>query len=89
MRSTRRSWPTMTRLISNSTRSSWAASTDNVGVTNYYLFRSNAKYKLLGKVLSFTDTGLVTGRSYTYKLYALDAAGNWSGASANVSASAR
>ena len=28
MRSTRRSWPTMTRLISNSTRSSWAASAD-------------------------------------------------------------
>ena len=28
IRSTSRSWPTMTRLISNSTRSSWAASTD-------------------------------------------------------------
>ena len=68
---------------------SWAASSDNVGVTSYYLYRANAKYRLLGKVLSFTDTGLVAGRKYTYKLYALDAAGNWSGASVNVSATAR
>ncbi len=67
----------------------WNASSDNVGVTNYYLFRANAKYKLLGKVTSYTDTGLVTGRKYTYKVYALDAAGNWSGASGNISATAK
>ena len=28
----------------------WTASSDNVGVKSYYLFRANAKYKLLGKV---------------------------------------
>jgi fibronectin type 3 domain-containing protein len=67
----------------------WTASTDNVGVKSYYLFRANAKYRLLGKVTSFTDTGLVTGRQYTYKVYALDAAGNWSASSGNVTATAR
>ncbi len=68
---------------------SWNASTDNVGVTNYYLYRGNAKYKLLGKVTSYVDTGLKAGTKYTYKVYALDAAANWSGASGNVSATAR
>ena len=67
----------------------WNASTDNVGVTSYYLYRANAKYKLLGKVTSFVDTGLKAGTKYTYKVYALDAAGNWSGASASVSGTAR
>ena len=56
---------------------------------NYYLFRANAKYKLLGNVTSYADTGLVTGRKYTYKVYAIDAAGNWSSPSANVSATAK
>ncbi len=68
---------------------SWNASTDNVGVTNYYLFRGNAKYRLLGKVTTFTDTGLTAGVRYTYKVYALDASGNWSGSSGNVSGTAR
>jgi hypothetical protein len=58
-------------------------------VTSYYLYRGNAKYKLLGKVTSYVDTGLKAGTKYTYKVYALDAAGNWSGSSGNVSATAR
>ena len=68
---------------------SWSASTDNVGVTSYYLYRGNAKYRLLGKVTSFVDTGLRAGTKYTYKVYALDAASNWSGASVNISGTAR
>ncbi len=67
----------------------WNASTDNVGVTSYYLYRANAKYKLLGKVTTTIDTGLKAGTKYTYKVYAIDAAGNWSGASATVSGTAR
>ena len=38
---------------------------------------------------SYTDTNLTTGTTYTYKVYAIDAAGNWSGSSGNVSATAR
>ncbi len=67
----------------------WNASTDNVGVASYYLYRGNAKYRLLGKVTTFTDTGLTAGTRYTYKVYALDAASNWSGSSGNVSGTAR
>ncbi len=67
----------------------WNASTDNVGVTSYYLYRANAKYKLLGKVTSYVDTGLKAGTKYTYKVYAIDAAANWSGASVNISGTAR
>ncbi|MDX6233060.1 MAG: hypothetical protein QOH68_2060, partial [Nocardioidaceae bacterium] len=67
----------------------WSASTDNAGVTSYYVFRGNAKYRLLGKVLTFTDTGLSVGTKYTYKVYALDASDNWSGPTGNVSATAR
>ena len=67
----------------------WGASSDNVGVKSYYLFRGNAKYKLLGKVTSYTDIGLVTGTKYTYKVYAIDASGNWSGPSGVVSAIAK
>ena len=54
-------------------------------VTNYYLFRGNAKHRLLGNVTSYTDSGLTTGTRYTYKVYALDAAVNWSGPPTNVS----
>ena len=67
----------------------WNASSDNVGVTSYYLYRGNAKYRLLGKVTSFIDTGLTAGTKYTYKVYALDAAANWSGASRQREATAR
>ena len=67
----------------------WNASSDNVGVTNYYLYRGNSKYRLLGKVTTFINTGLTAGTKYTYKVYAIDAAGNWSGTSGNVSATAR
>ena len=67
----------------------WSASTDNVGVANYYLFRGNSKYRLLGPVTTYTDTGLTAGTKYTYKVYALDAAANWSSASVNVSGTAR
>jgi chitodextrinase len=67
----------------------WTASKDNVGVAHYYLYRGNAKYRLLGNVTSYTDTGLTTNTKYSYKVYALDAVGNWSPASTTVSATAK
>lgn len=68
---------------------SWNAATDNVGVVRYHLFRDNAKYRSLGNVLTYTDTGLTSGRRYVYKVYAIDAAGNWSGSSGKVAAIAQ
>ncbi|WP_051277284.1 Ig-like domain-containing protein [Marmoricola sp. URHB0036] len=68
---------------------SWTAATDNVGVASYYVYRGNSKYRLLGNVTSFADTGLTAGTKYTYKVYAIDAAGNWSSPTASVSGTAR
>ena len=67
----------------------WKAATDNAGVTSYYLYRGSAKYKLLGNVLTYADTGLTAGTKYTYKVYAIDATGNWSTPSGTVTATAR
>ena len=59
----------------------WDASTDNVGVTGYRVYRSGIQIaSLLGNLTTFTDSGLTAGpRSYTVR--AVDAAGNLSDAS--------
>jgi chitodextrinase len=64
---------------------SWTASTDNVGVTGYAVFRNSTQ---VGTSLatSYADTGLVAGATYTYTVAALDAAGNVSTQSAAASA---
>jgi fibronectin type 3 domain-containing protein len=72
---------------------SWTASTDNVGVTRYDLYRSttsgftpapgNRIAQPTG--ISYTDSGLAAG-TYYYKVQAEDAAGNLSGASNQATA---
>ena len=64
---------------------SWTASTDNVGVTGYNVYRGSA---LVGTATStsYTDTGLTASTAYSYTVKARDAAGNLSPASAAVSA---
>src|SRR5207247_10009591 len=53
----------------------WTASTDNMGVTGYYVYRGTT---LLGVVTgtSYTASGLSCGTSYTFGVDARDAAGN-------------
>jgi chitinase len=69
---------------------SWTASIDNIGVASYRVFRNNAQYRTVsGATTSFSDTGLTAGTTYTYKVYAVDAAGNWSGSSGTARATAR
>ncbi|WP_084558108.1 fibronectin type III domain-containing protein [Hamadaea tsunoensis] len=67
---------------------SWTASTDNVGVASYRVYRGTT---LAGTATttSFTDTGLTAGTQYSYTVRAVDAAGNVSAASSalNVSTS--
>ncbi|MHC5795620.1 RICIN domain-containing protein [Lacisediminihabitans sp. FW035] len=62
---------------------SWAASTDNVAVTSYDVYR---KGTLAGTVsaptVTFTDSGLTGGTTNAYTVKARDAAGNVSTASA-------
>jgi chitodextrinase len=63
----------------------WNASTDDVGVTNYQVFKDGVLLKEIGNTLSYDITGLSTGTFYNFSVKAKDAAGNLS-AAANVSA---
>src|SRR6185503_15670409 len=57
---------------------SWQASTDNVGVTGYRVFRGATQIATPGAgATSYTDTGLAAG-PYSYTVKAVDAAGNLS-----------
>lgn len=62
----------------------WQASTDNVGVTGYHVYRGGIK---VGTVTNtqFTDTGLSASTTYQYTVKAVDAAANESAASNSVS----
>jgi fibronectin type 3 domain-containing protein len=64
---------------------SWGASTDNKGVTGYYLQRCQpgsciATVWLPTTPRTYSSTGLTSGVTYTYYLSATDAAGNQSNA---------
>ena len=64
---------------------SWTASTDNVGVTGYKVYRGGT---LVGSpaTTNYSDTGLIASTSYSYTLAACDAANNCSAQSNPVSA---
>ncbi len=64
---------------------SWSQSSDNVGVTGYRVYRNGIQLSNTTS-LSFSDTGLAAGTSYSYTAEAFDAAGNLSGKSVVVTA---
>jgi len=64
---------------------SWTASTDNVGVTGYDVFRNGAQVGTT-TTTSYQDTGLTAGTTYSYTVAAYDAAGNVSAQSTAASA---
>ncbi|WP_433225007.1 glycosyl hydrolase family 18 protein [Microtetraspora malaysiensis] len=64
---------------------SWTASTDDVGVTGYNVYRG-ATLAGTSTTTTFTDTGLTPNTTYTYTVKAFDAAQNLSPASNQVSA---
>ena len=56
---------------------SWDASTDNVGVTGYTVYRDGVELVTVGgATLNFSDTTVVAGTTYGYTVDAFDAAGN-------------
>jgi glucose/arabinose dehydrogenase len=61
----------------------WAASSDNIGVTAYDVFRNDAKVGSTA-TLSFTDSGLAANTAYRYAVAARDAQNNSSGRSTSV-----
>src|SRR5207237_7868103 len=54
---------------------SWNASTDNVGVTGYYVYLNDVALTTT-TATSFTHSGLTAGTTYNYRVSAFDAAGN-------------
>ncbi len=60
---------------------SWAASTDNVGVQGYKIYRGGAQVGV-ATTSAYSDSNLSSSTSYTYTVAAYDAAGNTSGQSA-------
>jgi hypothetical protein len=62
----------------------WNASTDNVGVASYTVFRNGSSIGT-PTTTSFTDTGVSPSTTYTYTVNAKDSAGNTSAQSAPVS----
>ena len=54
---------------------SWTASTDNIGVAGYRVYRNGHETGTLSAT-SFTDTGLTPSTTYSYILSAYDDAGN-------------
>lgn len=72
---------------SSSIALSWNASTDNVGVTGYRIYKGNALAGTVsGTTLTYTATGLTANTSYTFTVRAIDAAGNESANSNAVTA---
>lgn len=70
--------PTMVKVIENTGTSltlSWKASTDNVGVTSYDIYR-NSFFVGNSNSTTFTSKGLASNTWYTFKIRARDAAGN-------------
>ncbi|MGE0076386.1 MAG: endonuclease [Bacteroidales bacterium] len=62
----------------------WTASTDNVGVTGYDIYK-NGTLLASATTTSYSVTGLTAGTSYTFYVKAKDAAGNVSSASSSIS----
>lgn len=62
----------------------WTASTDNVAVTGYNIFKDNV-FLATTSNLAYNVTGLSTNTTYNFKVQAKDAAGNLSGFSTVVS----
>ncbi len=73
----------VTGTTANSVSLAWNASTDNVGVTGYNVYRGGVQ---VGSPTgtTFTDTGLSAATAYSYTVRARDAANNISAASTAV-----
>jgi len=64
----------------------WSASTDNVGVAGYRVYRDGTQVATVtGGGLRYSNSGLTPNTSYSYRVTAYDTAGNASGQSTPVS----
>ena len=70
-------------ITTSSVNLNWTASTDNLGVTNYDVYR-NGSFLASTSGTSYNVSGLTASTSYSFYVKAKDAAGNVSGASNTV-----
>jgi len=62
----------------------WTASTDNIGVTGYEVYRNGTSIATTSGT-NYSVTGLTAATTYNFTVRARDAAGNWSAQSAALS----
>jgi chitodextrinase len=73
---------------STSVSLAWTASTDNVGVAGYQVYRDSSQVGT-SATTKFTNTGLAPAINYSYSVKAYDSAGNVSGPSNVVNATTK
>ncbi|MBM7867804.1 hypothetical protein GTO89_14255 [Heliobacterium gestii] len=69
---------TVTDINETSVKITWPAASDNVGVTNYRLYKNGLVENTVANTGEATITNLLPGSVYTFAVQAGDAAGNWS-----------
>jgi fibronectin type 3 domain-containing protein len=80
--------PTSLKLVvagTNQLALDWAPSSDNLGVTGYRVYRNNVLVAT-ATTTQYLDAGLAAATNYSYNVRAIDAAGNASAASSNLTA---
>ncbi|MBI5555734.1 MAG: fibronectin type III domain-containing protein, partial [Elusimicrobia bacterium] len=77
---------TATAISSTQINLSWTASTDNVGVAGYKVYRGGIQIATVTSGTTYSDTGLSPSTTYSYTVSAYDAAGNVSEQSVSVTA---
>ena len=77
--------PTATTISSSQINLSWTASTDNVGVAGYRVYRNGVQITTVTNT-TYQDTGLSPSTTYSYIIVAYDGAGNTSVPSSSASA---
>jgi chitodextrinase len=70
-------------VISTAVSLTWSASTDNVAVAGYRIFRGGTQVGTTSAT-SYTDTGLTASTAYTYTVAAYDSSNNLSAQSASI-----
>jgi len=75
--------PGFSSITATSVTVSWAAATDNVGVTGYRYRLNGGGWQALGNVNSVALSNLTCATSYTFEVQARDAQANWGTSSSN------
>lgn len=77
---------TATVVSSTQINLSWIASSDNIGIAGYWVYRNSSQIATITSGTAYSDTNLAGATAYLYTVAAYDAAGNVSAQSNLVSA---